>query len=537
MNDTGHIFSKKDLQQLKEREISPGTAQEQLAHFRRGNLFVRLIRACTIGDGIRRLSSTQIDQFIREFRIAEANGRVCKFVPASGAATRMFSALLAVLNDPEKPDWQTVKQRAEKGDDTSQHLVKFISNLPRFAFYDSLSKVLKQRGEHIANLCETGHYLAILEALLLPDGLNYAVLPKGMIEFHQYTNGTRTPFAEHLVETAAYAKDSNTIARIHFTITEDPAIQQQVKTHIATAQKELPQNGAQFQISYSSQKPSTDIIAVDMDNQPFRENDGSLHFRPGGHGALLENLNDLQGDIIFIKNIDNVTPDDRKHDTIRYKAALGGYLLHLQDQIFSYLKQLEYPLPQAELLAEIQVFLRSELSTVVPAEIFQASLETQQRYLFNQLNRPIRVCGMVKNLGEPGGGPFWVMNENGDVSLQVVETAQIETSDPGQKGILQSATHFSPVDFICGVRDYRGEPFDLHQFRDPDSGFITNKFKDGRELKALELPGLWNGGMAYWNSVFVEVPDSTFNPVKTVLDLLRPAHQPIDEETHQSLSR
>ncbi len=265
---------------------------------------------------------------------------------------------------------------------------------------------------------------------------------------------------------------------------------------------------------------------MDLDNRPFRNPDGEILFRPGGHGALLENLNDLKGDIVFIKNIDNVAPDRLKSDTILYKKALGGYLVSLQKKIFSYLETLSGGSVDDQSWREMVTFATEKLSLNLPKEIKSANRDRQARYLFEKLNRPLRVCGMVKNEGEPGGGPFWVEDDSGNISLQVVETAQIETSDILQQQILASATHFSPVDFVCAMRNFRGQPFDLHNFRDPESGFIAIKSQNGRELKALELPGLWNGGMAGWNSVFVEVPISTFTPVKTVFDLLRPQHQP-----------
>ena len=359
--------------------------------------------------------------------------------------------------------------------------------------------------------------------------MNYANLPKGLVPFHAYGDHSRTAFEEHLVEALEYVRDASSVARLHFTV---PAPYRQViQTYLDRVRHRYAQQGAQLDISYSIQKPATDTIAVDSDNIPVRDNNGALVFRPGGHGALLENLTDLQGDIVFIKNIDNVLPDRLKPDTCRYKKLLCGYLVHLQQQVFFHIAQLKASDPSESDGARSAIdaarrFAQDQLSLVLPQDFERTALSNQRAFLVAQLDRPLRVCGVVKNTGEPGGGPFWVRQADGTTSLQIVESSQVDMTNAEQRARWQAATHFNPVDLVCGVRDYRGRPFPLARFVDPTTGFISEKSKDGHSLRALELPGLWNGAMAHWNTVFVEVPGSTFHPVKTVMDLLRPEHQP-----------
>ena len=364
----------------------------------------------------------------------------------------------------------------------------------------------------------------LLAYLLTPRGLNYANLPKALLQFHRYAGHCRTPLEEHLVEAAAYAQDSQQVARLHVTVA--PEHTEAVQAHIEAIRSRYERAGVRYDMSLSTQSPATDTIAVDLENTPFRDEHGQLLFRPGGHGALLANLEALAADIVFIKNIDNVLPDHLKETTYGYKRALGGHLVALQQQIFLYLKKLASGAVDAALLHEIWAFAQQQLSMTMPQGGLHTPQHEQIRLLFDRLNRPLRVCGMVRNAGEPGGGPFWVEHTDGSMSLQIVEASQVDTASPEQRAIFAASTHFNPVDIVCGVRDYRGQPFHLTQFVDPDTGFISRKTYAGRTLKALELPGLWNGAMAHWNTVFVEVPLSTFSPVKTVLDLLRPEHQP-----------
>ncbi|MCD4720334.1 MAG: DUF4301 family protein, partial [Desulfobacula sp.] len=354
--------------------------------------------------------------------------------------------------------------------------------------------------------------------------LDYGKLPKGLLKFHRYEHSNRVALEEHLVEAAMYGVSKNKKAYVHFTVS--PEHLEKFKTQVDQVKDEYEKLfDITFEISYSVQKSSTDMIAVDMNNEPFREKDGSLLFRPGGHGALIENLNDLEADLIFIKNIDNVVPDRLKEITTTYKKVIGGLLLKLQSKTFEFLKELEKS-ESTNLIEKIEAFAQSDLNIKIPNGFNELGPDEKKSFLFRHLNRPIRICGMVKNEGEPGGGPFWVKNSKGEVSLQVVESSQVNASDEEQMKILQSSTHFNPVDLVCGTRNYKGESFDLHEFIDPETGFISIKSKDGKNLKAQELPGLWNGAMADWITIFVEVPIITFNPVKTVNDLLRPQHQP-----------
>jgi hypothetical protein len=378
-------------------------------------------------------------------------------------------------------------------------------------------------GIDIDTCIHTHEYNSIIDFLLLEKGLNYAALPKGLLKFHKYNNTSRTAFEEHFVEAADYSSDIHGEASIHFTLSPEHIYK--FKNLIQHTIEGYEQNlNVRFNITYSIQKPGTDTIAVDLNNQPFCESDGSLLFRPGGHGALLENLNELNGDIIFIKNIDNIVPDRLKEETYKYKKAIGGLLVEFQEEVWKYLRLLEAGNVHEDLLDEIIQFTNDQLN--IPLA-FSASLSNDEKVkiLFSKFNRPIRVCGMVKNEGEPGGGPFWTKNSNGELSLQIVESSQIDMDNTEQKNIFKSSTHFNPVDLVCGVKDYKGFNFNLLNYTDPATGFISIKSKDGRELKALELPGLWNGAMADWITIFVEVPIITFNPVKTVNDLLREEHQ------------
>jgi hypothetical protein len=515
------IFRENDIRQMSEQGISESQALKQLEILKRGIPPIRLLRPCTIGDGIANIED--VDKISRIFLDAEADGRVMKFVPASGAASRMFAPLIKLVNEYEQIDITIVEKRASNDGDHAE-LIKFINGIRDFPFYSDLQSILSQRGIDIGESIGRGQYKEIVEAVISESGLNYAELPKGLIKFHKYDNESRTAIEEHLVEAVAYCKDRNGTARIHFTIS--PEHEQLVKSHVESVLGKYTRDDVNFEISYSFQQPSTDTIAVDMQDNPFRLDDGSLLFRPGGHGALLENLNNLKGDIIIVKNVDNVVPDRLKGDTYRYKRALGGFLVRLQESLFHFLNKLTRNDTDGSNVDEAMEFARDELAVNIPDEIAKASINERKEYLISKFNRPIRVCGIVKNEGEPGGGPFWVEERDGAISRQIVEFAQVDLDDPNQEAIWKSATHFSPVDLVCGVRDFKGKRFDLMKFRDPDSGFITKKSQDGKKLKALELPGLWNGSMAYWTSLFVEVPVITFNPVKTVCDLLRPNHQP-----------
>ncbi len=494
---------------------------EQAEIFKRGLPFVKLLRPCTPEDGIRRIASEDFPHLLSLHENAALNGRVMKFVPASGAATRMFKDPLAVMQMTEQLTFEQLERLADS-DSSVRSVVTLLKRIEEFAFFDKLESSAAAHGGSVHDLLAGGDWRKILSLLLGPEGLNYANLPKGLIPFHSYPDGTRTPIHEQIVEARACALTREGVASIHFTLSQE---------HLEAAGRqfdEIRQRCRDFKpdISTSVQKPSTETIAVTLENEAFKDVSGRLTFRPGGHGALLENLNDLKGDVVFLKNVDNVCPDRLKAETILFKKLLCGLLIETQNRIFDYLQRLESGKVDEGLLEEIAGFARDRLSLVSSAEFNGLSCAERSETLFSLLNRPLRVCGMVRNEGEPGGGPFWICDDDGRVSIQIVESAQVDARNPEQKSVLASSTHFNPVDLVCGLRDFKGKCFDLQSFSNKNMGFITIKSKDGKEVKALELPGLWNGGMAFWNTVFVEVPSSTFTPVKTVNDLLRPEHQP-----------
>jgi hypothetical protein len=490
--------------------MSPETVAEQIDNFKNGFPFLTITAPAIPGDGIKVLHDKDLRHHLLTYPEKAAQIEVVKFVPASGAASRMFKDLFSFVEG--------------NGDISKSAFVqKFMNNIEKFAFYDDLDAVLILRGTSIAQSIDSKDYKGILEALLFDDGLGYGNLPKGLLRFHSYPDERRTPAHEHLIEGIEYAIGEGNTVKIHFTVS--PEHDEKFKEEIALILPGLIKEfGVNFDISYSRQKKSTDTIAVNTDNSPFLEEDGSLLFRPAGHGALLENLNDIHADLIFIKNIDNVVPDRLKEETKNYKIAIGGLLLEIQEKIFHALRNLDRTIDQQSVRHAEHVFTH-DLGAKLPEDFHTHSIDYQAFYLKTKLDRPIRICGMVKNTGEPGGGPFWVKEEDGSQSLQILETAQIDLNDPESKKHFNAATHFNPVDLVCGTKDYRGRPFDLLKCRDMKTGFITEKSKSGRELKALELPGLWNGAMSNWNTMFVEVPLITFNPVKTVNDLLRDEHQ------------
>ena len=496
--------------QIVDQGMSLEKVQEQLKNFKEGFPYLPIVQAATIGNGIKVLTDQEIKQFQDTYPSKAAQKKVIKFVPASGAASRMFKDLFAFLEGD--------------GDISKSPFVqKFIQNLNKFAFYEDLDQSLRKIGSSIVQAMENKQYQLIISHLLNDNGLGYGLLPKGLLKFHHYSDHDRTPTYEHFIEGVLYGLGSGRVVRLHFTVS--PEHEEKFKAEVAQIQPKLEKEfDVKFEVAYSQQKNTTDTIALNMENTTFLDDDGSILFRPAGHGALLENLNEIDGDIIFIKNIDNEVPDRLKPSTKDYKIAIGGLLLSVQEKIFSALEKLDAGINQNSVEQAESVFL-SDLGGKLPEFYEGMGIEEKGKYLKNKLNRPIRVCGMVKNTGEPGGGPFWVKEEDGSLSLQIAETAQIDLSDPMQNEIFKSSTHFNPVDLVCATKDYQGNKFDLLQFRDMKTGFITEKSKSGRDLKALELPGLWNGSMAGWNTLFVEVPLITFNPVKTVNDLLRDEHQ------------
>jgi hypothetical protein len=513
------MFKEKDEKQLKEKGIDLKNAEQQIGFLTKGFPFMKLTKAAILQQGIRKPDDKQLIDFIARYDSAEGLSKV-KFVPASGAATRMFKALFEFdeLFRQSNFDPKILMRDAYK------HVKECFDKIKDFAFYPELEKVVGKSGKAMAEVISKKDYHIILSALLGSDGMNYGNLPKGLLTFHRYDHHSRTAVEEHLAEGAGYAANKGAVVRIHLTVSpEHKASFENILKKVHRKYEELYK--VTFEVTYSVQKPSTDTLAVNEKNEPFREADGSLHFRPGGHGALLENLNELEADILFIKNIDNVTHDRFKADTIKYKKALAGMLITFQEKIFNYLRLLEKPnAVTPELIKEISGFLSQELGTTLNPKLMNQT-DQAVKFLFEKLNRPIRVCGMVPNVGEPGGGPFWTQEPDGTKSLQIVESSQVNMHDPEQAAILNSSTHFNPVDLVCAVKDYKGKKFNLMNYRDLNTGFISKKFRNGKPLKALELPGLWNGSMSNWNTVFVEVPIITFAPVKTVYDLLRPEHQ------------
>jgi hypothetical protein len=501
-------FTEQDQDQILAQGISPNQIDQQIQHFVQGFPYLNVIKAATIGDGIVRVPDEQLVSYIRRFDEATHQRDLVKFVPASGAATRMFKSLFAALDG-----------KSDKSTD------EVFARLSDFAFYDDLKAAMATKGADLDAALAAKDRITVLRFLLSEEGLDYGSLPKGLLKFHRYDDGPRTPVEEHLVEGASYANSDGRV-RIHFTVS--PEHRERFERLIELEKEDYEAwLGVTFDVSFSEQKKSTDTISVDMTNQPFRNQDGSLLFRPAGHGALIENLNDIDADLVFIKNIDNVVPDAIKETTITYKKVLAAVLLDAQQQV----ARLQGLLDETDdvsdgYLTEAGELMRRTLFTLPPDGFEDWSNGEKLAYLRRKLHRPVRVCGMVKNVGEPGGGPFWARNQDGSVSLQVVESAQIDLGNPAQKAIFDEATHFNPVDLVCGLKDRHGQKYDLPTFRDPQTGFITAKSKDGKELKAQELPGLWNGAMADWNTIFVEVPLITFNPVKTVNDLLRKEHQP-----------
>ena len=499
------MLTQQDLKQLAQKGISEQQIENQLGQFKTGFPFLKLEAAAAIGKGIVAPNAEEGKNYVAAWQDYKAQGkRVVKFVPASGAASRMFKDMFAFVD----ADYDVPTTDFEK---------KYFDNIEKFAFYEELDAVcVKNEGKGIKALMADGQYKAVAANMLKAEGLNYGQLPKGLLLFHNYPEGPRTPMEEHLVEGALYAA-SNGEAHVHFTVSHEHM--ELFKQKVAQkADGYAKKYGISYDITFSEQKPSTDTVAANPDGTPFRNSDGSLLFRPGGHGALIENLNEIDADIIFVKNIDNVVPDRLKGDTVEWKQIIAGLLVTLQKQAFEYLRLLDAGATDAQ-LQEMARFVADNLCTDAKGNRVDAD------YLRKKLNRPMRVCGVVKNVGEPGGGPFLTYNQDGTVSLQILESSQIDKSNQAYMEMFTKGTHFNPVDLVCAVKDYQGKPFDLPKYVDPTTGFISQKSKSGKELQALELPGLWNGAMSDWSTIFVEVPLSTFNPVKTVNDLLREQHQ------------
>ncbi len=508
--------------EIKARGIKPATVLSQIEMFEKGMPPADLVRPCRLGDGIVSIAD-EAESLARYYETESARRKIIKFVPASGAASRMFRELLAA-GQGGPLDRVRLEAASRGGDGDARAALRFITELGKFAFHDDLEAALEKNGYRMRDLLAAGEYGEIIKHTLGLEGLNYSNLPKGIIKFHKYPARERTAFEEHLAEAVCYARDGGGRARVHFTLS--PEHLDAAGGYINGVIGLYARDGESIEAGYSVQKPSTDTVAVDMENRPFIGDDGKPVFRPAGHGALIENLNELGCDVAFIKNVDNVVPDRLKGETYLWKKAIGGYLLRLESPVFGALRKLEEGGSPKDVSHELDELQGMGLDIVIPGGTDAGSREKLSAYLLSALRRPLRVCGVVRNEGEPGGGPFWVRGKDGAITKQIVESAQVDMGAPGAKAVWESSTHFNPVDIVCGLKDHNGEPYDLHEFIDKDAGFISIKSKDGRNLKALELPGLWNGAMAFWNTVFVEVPLITFNPVKTVFDLLKPEHQP-----------
>lgn len=501
-----------DLELLAKKGISEKQIEEQLTCFVKGFPFLEIAASASVEKGIMVISQEKQVAYMDAWDAYLAkNKKIVKFVPASGAASRMFKNLYEFLS-------------ATYNEPTNAFEKKFFEDIERFAFYETLNATcLANEEKDIPSLIATGNYKAVVSNLLDEKGMNYGQLPKGLLLFHSYPQKVRTAMEEHLAEGAMYAKNNAGEVNIHFTVSpEHKAFFEQLVAEKTCEYEE--KFSVKYDISFSAQKPSTDTVAADMENNPFRDKNDNLLFRPGGHGALIENLNDMDADVVFVKNIDNVVPDSFKCSTVIFKKVIAGVLVTLQERIFKYLTLINGGKYSHDQVEEMIHFLQNDLCIKNPETKILEDSELIV-YIKNKLLRPLRVCGMVKNVGEPGGGPFLAVNPDGTISLQILESSQIDLHDPAKKAMFEQGTHFNPVDLVCALKNYKGEKFNLPDYVDKNTGFISYKSKDGRELKALELPGLWNGAMSDWNTIFVEVPVETFNPVKTVNDLLRPEHQ------------
>ena len=511
-------LSSEDISQIKDRNIPFENIENQLNIFRKGIAKVQLEREATVGDGIVKLDKSQLEFYAAYFDKEKSHRRVIRFIPASGAASRMFKFLSEFLNDF---DLGNESINAYINRTNCKDLRTFLAGIEKFPFYKPVLKVLNQRHPEAESWETSQRLYHFIKLLLQSEEFGYANKPKGVLPFHKYKSHTATAVEEHLAESVFYTNDS---VGIHFTVSEFH--RHMFEDIIQHSKKKIEkENNIQIDTTFSYQDKSTDTIAVNPDNSPFRDDNGQLVFRPGGHGALIQNMDRLDADIIFIQNIDNVIQKILEDVSI-YKKALCGVMLELQQEIFETLIELEKKEVTDHQIEEVANFITDKLEINRTEDFEMYTRENKIEKLIKILDRPIRVCGMVKNEGEPGGGPFWIIDKRGNVTLQIVESSQVDVDNAQQKGILESATHFNPVDLVCGTKNYKGEKFSLPKYGDSESGFIVDKSKNGKRLKGYELPGLWNGAMAKWITVFVEVPLITFNPVKTVNDLLKPTHQP-----------
>ncbi|MGM9869707.1 MAG: DUF4301 family protein [Sodaliphilus sp.] len=507
------MLTSADLKNIEKRGISKEMIEAQLQRFESGFPFLKINAVATVGNGIVKLTDKDLAKSLNAWKEFRSTGHVIeKFVPASGAASRMFKNMFAFATSGNT-------------DPATEFEKQYFDNISKFAFYPDLNKAcVRLYNKNVQELMADGKYVEVVKGMLDAEGLNYGFLPKALLKFHKAAGGkSHTPLEEHLEEGAQYAADKQGVVHLHFTVSPE---------HRGAFEKLLEEKkslyeqvwGVKYDVTMSEQKASTDTIAVNVDNTPYRDADGELLFRPAGHGALIENLNEREATVVFIKNIDNVVPSKLRSITVKYKRAIAGYLVQIQAKVAEMLTQIEEGGCTSEQLHDMLSYLENELSIhcVAAKEMTDEQLV---EYLKGKLNRPIRVCGVVKNEGEPGGGPYLAYNADGSYSPQILEAAQIDSSKPEGVELMNSGTHFNPVDLVCYLKDFKGNKFDLKQYVDPETGLISMKSKGGVDIKALELPGLWNGSMSDWITVFVEVPIETFNPVKTVNDLLREQHQ------------
>lgn len=517
-------FKEADLQQMHAFEIDEAQVHAQLELFRKNSSLIRLQRPCTLNDGIHRLDATACETYLACHQRAAQKGRFLKFVPASGAASRMFQSLLQIYHLPQYLEPNELHRKAKYGVAVACDFLKFLDGLEHFPFRGDLEEALAVDGLELSGLIVAHEYRTILDYLLTDLGLDYGNLPKGLLKFHCYPEGCRTAFEEHLEEAIHYVASGEGICRIHFTV--PPEHEDRFGELFEEVRPSYEARyGVRYEVRFSHQRPSTHTVAADMRNRLFRDRFGRLMFRPGGHGALLDNLENLNGDLVYIKNVDNVIHDRFKDVLGFWKRVLGGYLARIEEALHDLVRLLKAGVTPGS-VKRAEAFAREELLVQFPETYGERSLAEQQAFLLNRLDRPLRVCGVVQNVGEPGGAPFWVKEPSGECSLQIVEKAQVDVNSPDQFEIWNSSTHFNPVDLVCAIRNHEGKPFALRDYVNPNAVFISKKSVEGRSLKALELPGLWNGAMAGWLTVIVEVPRITFNPVKTVFDLLKPEHQP-----------
>jgi hypothetical protein len=493
-------FTPQDFAFMTQRGSNPKQVEKQFNFFTTGFDFAHINRNVSLKDGIVKFTDLEMEHWVNVYEKLSQQKEIVKFVPASGAASRMFKELYEV--SPTEP--------------LSDKAKLYVDRIKDFAFYPDLKDSIEKEGYSFDEILKDKTSLIPFQFLLEETGLNYGNLPKGLLKFHKYEDENRTALEEHLVESAKYAQSGDGICRLHFTVS--PQHLDIFNGLIDLVKGKYEQRfGVTYSITYSVQEPATDTLAAELDNTPFRDKNGDLLFRPGGHGALIANLNNIHADLVFVKNIDNVTTEDKIEPTVVYKKALAGYLLHLQEKSFEYQKQLsmkQFAVNNREFI-EMIAFAKNELMIQFKHD------NPAQEELLQKLHRPMRICGVVKNEGEPGGGPFWVTRRNGETSLQIVESSQIDKTHLDQKEYMASASHFNPVDMFCCYREASGNFFNLNDYVDEYTGFISEKSYEGRTLRAMELPGLWNGAMADWITIFVEVPLATFNPVKTVFDLLK----------------